>query len=373
MTSPFDPRDHHPAATVAHFVAQGIDPGAVRRFLAAWFPRAGDANLLDPRAPREPDDPFLPGGWASRRRFPRRLLEGLDQLPRLKLESIQVSPRDRFEKLLFRTNDGLPVETVLIPLHKENAVSLCVSSQSGCPMACAFCATARLSRRRNLAAWEIVDQILQARARVELQGRRVTGCVFMGMGEPFLNYERVMTAAEILRSPIGLAVSAKAITISTVGLVAEIDRFTREQRPYRLSISLGAADDATRAQLVPVAARTPLRELIAAARRHQHQRGGRINLSYVCIANLNTSETDARNLGRLLEGLPVRFNLIDVTDPTGRFHPPSPAQWNTFRDALRRHLPGQPIVRRYSGGADIQAACGTLAGTSSPPQPLDSD
>ena len=135
---------------------------------------------------------------------------------------------DGFQKLLFRTHDGLPLETVLIPLHKPGAVSVCLSSQVGCAMGCVFCATARMPARRNLETWEIVDQWVQARDLARQQGRRVTGAVFMGMGEPFLNYDRVLAAAELLSYPYGGSIARKAITISTVGLVPPIDRFTAE-------------------------------------------------------------------------------------------------------------------------------------------------
>ena len=145
----------------------------------------------------------------------------------------------------------------------------------------------------------------------------------MGMGEPFLNYDRVLAAAELLRCPYGGSIAAKAITISTVGLVPEIDRYTAEGHKYRLSISLGAATDAKRARLVPVAARTPVAEVMAAARRHALARRDRVMLSYVCISGENVGEDDARALGELIGDTPVRLDLIDVTDPTGRFQPPT--------------------------------------------------
>src|SRR5260370_742304 len=135
-------------------------------------------------------------------------------------------------------------------------------------MSCTFCATARMTSRRNLATWELFDQWMQARDVARAQGRQVTGAVFMGMGEPFLNYERVLAAAAVLNRCYAGAVAAKSMTISTVGLVPEIDRFTAEGHRYRLSISLGAATDAQRARLVPIAARTPLADVMAAARRH---------------------------------------------------------------------------------------------------------
>jgi 23S rRNA (adenine2503-C2)-methyltransferase len=340
-----DPRDHTPEQFLAYARALGADAGAVRRLFTAILGHGVHE----------------PGAWGRSFGVPKRLGGTVAPLPRLALDAVQASPRDGFQKLRFRTGDGLAVETVLIPLHKPGAVSVCLSSQVGCPMACAFCATARMPARRNLAAWEIVDQWVQARDLAREQGRRVTGVVFMGMGEPFLNYDRVITAAELLRSPFGGAVGAKAITVSTVGLVPEIDRFTAEGHKYRLAVSLGAATDAKRASLVPVAARWPLAEVMAAARRHALARRDRVMLAYVCISGENVGEEDARALGELIGDTPVRLDLIDVTDPTGRFRPPDADELRAFRDALTRYV-GQPVVRRYSGGADIQAACGTLAG-----------
>jgi 23S rRNA (adenine2503-C2)-methyltransferase len=343
----FDPRDMAPETFQAHAWDLGAQDLAVRRLLSAVVGR----GIHDRDA------------WGRHFQVPRRLLQAIrDPLPRLTIERLDTSAVDGFQKLLFRTADGLAVETVLIPLHKLGAVSVCLSSQVGCAMGCVFCATARMPRRRNLETWEIIDQLVQAREVVRSQGRRVTGAVFMGMGEPFLNYDRVMAAAELLRCPFGGAIGAAAITVSTVGLVPEIDRFTAEKRAFRLSISLGAATDEKRAYLVPVAGRTPVAEVMAAARRHALDRRTRVMMSYVCISGVNVSDDDARALGDLIGDTPVRLDLIDVTDPTGRFHPPDDDERRSFRNALTRFV-GQPVVRRYSGGQDIQAACGTLAGS----------
>jgi 23S rRNA (adenine2503-C2)-methyltransferase len=340
-----DPRDQKPTDFAACARELGIAEPAVRRLYSA----------IVSRGVHEPEV------WGRSFQVPKALSAAVGSLPRLALDAVQTSPLDGFEKLRFRTSDDLAVETVLIPLHRPGAVSICLSSQVGCAMGCTFCATARMPTRRNLATWEIMDQWIQARDRARSQGRRVTGVVFMGMGEPFLNYDRVMAAAEILRCPYAGMISAKAITISTVGLVPEIDRFTDEGHKFRLSISLGAATDAKRARLVPVAARTPVAEVMAAARRNALARRDRVMLSYVCISGENVSEEDAQALGLLIADTPVRLDLIDVTDPTGRFAPPSLEEMKIFRDALTRYV-GQPVVRRYSGGKDIQAACGTLAG-----------
>lgn len=341
----FDPRDQTPDS-FAHLAGTlGVHPRTTRRLYSALLGQ----SIHEPEI------------WGRLFQVPRRLSEAVGELPRLRLDRVLTSERDGFQKLRMLTQDGLAVETVLIPLHRPGAVSVCVSSQVGCAMGCVFCATARMNTRRNLNAWEIVDQWVVARDLARSQGRRVTGVVFMGMGEPFLNYERVLTAAELLRCPYGGAVAGKNITISTVGLVPEIDRYTRDGHKYRLAISLGAATDAKRARLVPIAARTPVAEVMAAARRHALDRRDRVMLAYVCISGENVAREDAQALGELVGDTPVRLDLIDVNDPTGRFHPPDAEELRAFRDALTQYL-GQPVVRRYSGGSDIQAACGTLAG-----------
>ena len=341
----WDPRDHPPDASAAFADGLGIDPRAVRRLLTAVIGRG-----IHDRA-----------AWGRDYQVPKRLSERVGDLPRLTLDRVVTSPSDGFQKLRLLTVDGLAIETVLIPLYKPGSASVCLSSQVGCAMGCTFCATARMTARRNLATWEIIDQWVQARDLARSQGRRATGAVFMGMGEPFLNYDRVIAAAELLRCPYAGQTAAGAITISTVGLVPEIDRYTAEGHKYRLAISLGAATDAKRARLVPIAARTPVAHVMAAARRHALDRRDRVMLAYVCIAGENVGMDDALALGALIGDTPVRLDLIDVTDPTGRFHPPSDQEIRAFRDALSRHV-GQPVVRRYSGGKDIQAACGTLAG-----------
>ncbi len=342
-----DPRERSPQALLVEARQLGANDLAVRRLMSAMVGR----GIHDPAV------------WGRSFQVPRRLSDAIGVLPRLSLDRVVTSPRDGFQKLRFLTPDRLAIETVVIPLHKPGAVSVCLSSQVGCPMGCVFCATGRMVDRRNLASWEILDQWVQARDLAHSQGRRVTGAVFMGMGEPLLESvkPRVLTAASWLSCSFGGQIAARSMTISTVGIVPQIDEYTAEGHKYRLSISLGAATDAQRARLVPVAARWPVAEVMAAARRHALARRDRIMLAYVCIRGENVAEDDARALGALIGDTPVRLDLIDVTDPTGRFHPPTPEELRAFRDALTRHV-GQPVVRRYSGGADIQAACGTLAG-----------
>lgn len=288
----------------------------------------------------------------------REVLDRAERLAsRARLELVTtVDAQDGFRKYLFALADGSRVEAVRIPLFDTHHVA-CLSSQVGCALGCAFCATGRLGLTRNLASWEIVQQLLQIR---EDSVRRITGVVFMGQGEPFHNYDAVLAAAHALCDPAGARIDARRISISTAGVVPMIRRFTAEGHKFRLCVSLNAATPGQRAALMPIERGHPLDELVDAVREHAAKRG-RVTLEYVMMAGVNTGPEDAAALGRLLAGIPVRFNPIAVNDASGRFRPPTEDEWNAFRDALARELPGQPIVRRYSGGQDRHAACGMLA------------
>ena len=182
----------------------------------------------------------------------------------------------------------------------------------------------------------------------------------MGQGEPFQNYDEVLAAAYTLCDPAGARIDARRISISTAGIVPMIRRYTAEGHKFRLCVSLNAAMPWKRRALMPVEQGFPLDELVDAIREHAARRG-RVTLEYVMMGGVNVGADDAAALGRLLAGIPVRLNPIAVNDASGRFRPPSEEEWTLFRDALARELPGQPIVRRYSGGQDEHAACGMLA------------
>ncbi len=293
---------------------------------------------------------------------------------------------DGFLKYLFRLHDGHQVEAVRIPLpDPEDAralrarrqagaaaglealptakYTLCLSSQAGCALACGFCATGRLGGIRNLETWEILAQhrIIAAEA-----DHPVRGCVFMGMGEPFLNYANVMRAAAVLSDPAGPAIPARAISISTAGVVPAIRRFTADGHRYRLIVSLGAPSSDERRLVMPIEDRWPLADLLAALHDHAATTTQRIMIAYVAIGRGspdlpggNTSVAHAQRLAALLAGLKVRVSLIDVTDAAGRYQPPSESESLAFREALAGL--GAPVVRRYSGGKDIGAACGMLS------------
>jgi 23S rRNA (adenine2503-C2)-methyltransferase len=288
---------------------------------------------------------------------------------------------DGFVKYLFRLPDGLEVEAVRIPLPDPAGAralrtaraegrapaglqplatakfTVCLSSQAGCALACDFCATGRLGGIRSLETWEIVAQLRLIAAEAE---HPIRGAVFMGMGEPLLNAANVLRAARIFNHPAGRAIAAKAISISTAGVVPAIRRYVQERQPYRLIFSLGAPTGPERAALMPIENRWPLTELIPEIRAYIEATGQRATIAYVAIGGVNTTPAHARQLGELLRGLRVKINLIDVIDDTGRYRAPSGPELEEFRDALNREV-GMPVVRRYSGGGTIGAACGTLS------------
>ena len=332
-------RDHEPEALAALWPDLGLDPGVARRVASRL--------VFEDR-----DD--LEGVRGLSRAGARALLER-GRTTRLAVVDRRRSAVDPFVKYLFRSDDGRTFEAVRIPLERPRW-SVCVSSQAGCALGCAFCETGRLGLDRNLEAWEIVEQVLTIRR--ESPERPVTGVVFQGQGEPLQNYEAVIRAARILRDPCGARVRGDRITISTVGLPPLIERYTDEGHPYRLILSLTSAFGEKRASLVPIGRRYDVPELVAAMRRHAAVRGGPVNLAWVLIAGFNTGPEEARELARLFRGARVRLSVIDVNDATGRFRSAGEEERSVFLSALAAH--GIGFVRRYSGGPDIHAACGML-------------
>ena len=335
--------NHGSEALGALLAPLGVAPGLARRLLAAAVKRSEFP-------------PVGPGLSAAM----MRVLQAHCRIPTLRLVERVESAADGFVRYLFEGEGAGQFEAVRIPLlHREGDEKhvVCISSQVGCAMGCTFCATGAMGWTRDLAAWEMVDQV---RAVADDSEHPVRGVVFMGMGEPLLNEEAVMRAAGILSEPCGMAIGAKAITISTVGIVPAIRRFTEQRRPYRLVVSLTSADPARRAELLPVEQTFPTEELMAALRDYHAATGQRVILAWIMIAGVNTREEDARQLAALTAGLPIKLDLIDVNDASGRFQPPSAEELASFRDALRRHL-AAPVARRYSGGRDIDAASGMLA------------
>lgn len=271
---------------------------------------------------------------------------------------------DGFEKLLLRAEDGALFEAVRIPLHKPGRYTVCLSSQVGCAMRCAFCATGRLGLTRNLGAHEVIASVLAVRESLAA-GERVSGAVFMGQGEPLANYDEVLRAARVLSHPCGGCIEAKNISISTVGLVPQLLRYAQEGHRYRMIVSLHSALADKRRSLLPVAGQWSLEQLADAIRQLHARTGDRVTVAWVVLAGVNTGADEVRALRELLGDVPLRINLIDVNPagddearPAG-FRRASPEELARFLDELQ--VLGQPIVRRYSGGKNRDAACGMLA------------
>jgi len=253
-------------------------------------------------------------------------------------------------KTLFRTADGHPVEAVLMR-YRDGRRSVCVSSQSGCPLTCTFCATGRMAFGRNLTAWEILDQVLHFR-RTE----PVNHLVFMGMGEPFMNVDSVLAAARRLPE---LGITHRRTTISTVGWVPGLTRFVEEvTQPIRLALSLHAADPALRSELMPVNDRYPLPDVVALCRSHWERTKRRVFVEYVMLAGVNDSPAQARALAALLGHDAFKVNLIPY-NPTGLFDGSRRAAIAAFKAELDRAR--VPATVRLTRGRDIAAACGQLA------------
>jgi len=276
---------------------------------------------------------------------------------------------DGFVKYLFELSGGARVEAVRIPVPceapgadlsafegKEKKYVVCVSSQAGCALACAFCATGRLGFARNLLAHEIVGQVLAVRAEAD---RPVRGVVFMGMGEPFLNYEQAIAAARILSHPCGTSIDARAITISTAGIVPAIRRFTSEGHKFRLAVSLTHALPGKRLALMPIESVHPTADLVGALHDHARARRTRVLVEYVLLGGVNDSADDARALAALLDPGLVKIDVIDVNGPTGGFRRATREGRSAFLDVLAEAR--MPFAIRYSGGQEVAAGCGQLA------------
>lgn len=261
-------------------------------------------------------------------------------------------------KYLFQLSDGHYIESVLIP--DKGRLTLCVSSQAGCPVGCQFCATGQFGYQRNLSSGEIVDQFLKAQ---KSSGQRISNIVFMGMGEPMLNLENVLGACRILNDDYGPAVSQKKITISTVGIVAQMKKFIPLANKLGLAISLHSADEGTRQRIIPAARKNSLTDILAAAKQYTEQRGRRVSFEYLLLGGINDSIADARNLVRITDGIPCKINLIRFNPVKGMpFQRPSEENVIKFRDYLYPRT--YAVTIRESRGIDIQGACGQLAAQS---------
>ena len=255
-------------------------------------------------------------------------------------------------KTLFHTADGRPIEAVLMR-YRDGRRSVCVSSQSGCPLTCTFCATGQMKFGRNLEVDEILDQALHFR-----RGEDIDHVVFMGMGEPTMNVDNVLAACELLPD---LGITHRRTAISTVGWVPGIDRLAGCEMPVALALSLHAPNDGLRSQIMPVNERYPIAEVLAACERYRAARRRKVFVEYVMLDGVNDHPQHARELAGLLDPRGYKVNLIPY-NPTGAYDGSSPERIERFRAILAEHRVTATV--RLTRGRDIEAACGQLAATS---------
>jgi 23S rRNA (adenine2503-C2)-methyltransferase len=340
--------------------AGGIDLTAARKVVAAIHQRGAD-SIAD-RIPK------------NARRRDVEAITTRHRVGVLKVVAREASSIDPFVKYVLECEDGARIETVRIPLEKQGRFVVCVSSQVGCAIGCVFCATGRLGLTRNLEAWEIVEQVRVVRRDLP-EGARVHGVVFQGMGEPLANYDRVVRAIEVMSHPCGQAIDRRAITVCTVGIPTAIRKLAKTGLRVRLGVSISTARPDLRRRLVPVEAQNPLDEVLAAAADYARTTGDAPMFAVTMLAGVNTSSDDAKALAAMADRFRretgvtprmslVSYNAIGGDDPFARA---TDAEANRLHDALSAI--GVPVVRRYSGGGDVGAACGQLVARASHDRP----
>jgi 23S rRNA (adenine2503-C2)-methyltransferase len=333
--------------------ALGIDLTDARRIVSLAH-RSAPGSALPARSP------------ATIRKRALSAVRAATVLPALALIERRASQEDPFVKYAFELFDGAVIEAVRIPLEHPSRFSVCVSSQVGCALSCAFCATGRMGLGRNLDAWEIVEQVRVIGAEIRALGLgRVHGVLFQGMGEPLANLDRVIQALRVLSDPSAQAIDMRNITVCTAGLPSGIRRLYREVPAARLGVSLGSALPGRRRALMPIDGAHPLEEVLEAAGEHARATGRSPMFAYTLLEGHNDSDDDARALGDLAlrfgarSGVMPRLSLIPYNrigegDPFTRS-----CRLDAFRAILREH--GIGTIVRYSGGGDVGAACGQLA------------
>jgi 23S rRNA (adenine2503-C2)-methyltransferase len=300
----------------------------------------------------------------------RAKLDQIASIPSIKIVTEKKSD-DGTAKYLFDLSDGYQVESVLIPPstafkdakakaeEEQKRLTLCISTQVGCPLKCKFCATASMGFYRNLTTGEIIDQVIQIENHTR---KRITNLVFMGMGEPLLNYDSVIKSIDIFTT--GMAIAARHITVSTVGLVPQIHRIADERRKFKLAISLHSLDDNVRSSLIPIAIRYRLDELVAAIEYYYRLVKRRPTFEYILFKDINDRDRDVQNLIKLSKRIPCKVNIIpfhniQLSGPATSLQPTPIARMDEFVRKLREsHV---TVFVRSSTGESIKAACGQLA------------
>lgn len=299
--------------------------------------------------------------WSEVTNLPKSLQEKLNKECSLEIDGKIFESKDgKTFKALITLEDGEKIETVLMR-YFDGRNSLCVSSQVGCPLGCKFCATGKMGLKRNLSYGEIVDQFLFFSRFLKKkfgENEKITNVIFMGMGEPFLNYDQVMRAIEILNDEKFIGLGARNISISTSGIISGIKKFSDEDRQINLAISLHAPNDQLRSELMPINQKDNLKDVLDAVDEYIGRKNRKVMFEYLLIDGVNDSQAHAKELASLMKKPLYMVNLINY-NPTGNFKPSSKKNVEMFLNILKKE--GVNVTLRHSFGGDIKAACGQLA------------
>jgi len=296
--------------------------------------------------------------WQEASVLPLALREKLNQECSLNIASKIFGSKSSYTtKALLSLSDGAQTETVLLK-HSDGRRTVCVSCQVGCPMACQFCATGQLGFTRNLIAWEIVEQVLFWARQLKVKDEKITNIVYMGMGEPFMNYTNVLDSIRLLNDADKFALGARHISISTCGLVEGINKLSNENLQVNLAISLHAPNNELRSQIMPINKKYPLDKVLAAVKKYVQKTSRRVMFEYVLLRGVNDSMWDAEELAKIMAKPLYMVNIINY-NPTGKFKATDKNKVNDFINLLKSR--GVSVTQRYTFGTDIWAACGQLA------------
>jgi 23S rRNA (adenine2503-C2)-methyltransferase len=298
----------------------------------------------------------LASNWSEASNLSKDFKDQLNKECPLEIDGQIFASRDtKTTKALITLTDGLQIETVMLA-HKDGRHTVCVSTQVGCPLACAFCATGKLGLKRNLEVEEMLEQVLFFSRILKEEDKRVSNVVFMGMGEPFLNYDNTLKAISYLNEDLGIG--ARHISVSTSGVIDGINKLAGQKLQINLAISLHAPDNKLRSELMPINKKFPLDDLLKAVDKYIIKTGRRVMFEYLMIKGVNDSPAQAKELAKLMDKPLHMVNLI-AYNPTDVFKPSDKKAIENFRNILEQE--GVAVTQRYSFGQDIDAACGQLA------------
>ena len=295
----------------------------------------------------------------SMNNIPKMLKKEIKENAVLNLLSIKTQSKseiDNTTKFLLETHDSKYIETV--SMIDNDRHTICLSSQIGCSVDCDFCATGKMGITRNLSTGEIIDQLIIIKEKIN---KPITNIVFMGMGEPFLNYNNLIRSCEILTNHNAFNLSSKRITISTSGILPKIDLYIKENHKYKLAISLNASNNDFRDKIMPINKKWNIEKIITSVKKYKFFDSRPIMFEYVLLKGLNDSKEDAIRLANILKGIKCKVNLIPFNEIKGYYKRPNKDQINYFSQTLNDSNPHLRVLIRWSKGEDINAACGQLA------------